>query len=101
MTSQDVSGHENARNEGGQGTSPDTNVTKECVEITERFRAGTITKVSAILALQRTIPQETETTYLEALGAYLRVLGNFEHIRERTSRIEGSREPSGNADNKG
>ena len=99
MTSQDVSGHENARNEGGQGTSPDTDVTKECVEITERFRAGTITKVSAILALQQTIPQETKTTYLEALGAYLRVLDNFEHIRERTSCIEGLREPSGNADN--
>jgi hypothetical protein len=89
MTNQDASGHDNTRDgcERGEheqgGPSPDADVTARCVEITERYRAGTITKVSAILELQTTIPHEVEETYLEALAAYLRVLDNFKRIRER------------------
>jgi len=89
MTNQDASGHDNTRDEHERGEpkqggpSPDADVTARCVEITERYRAGTITKVSAILELQMTIPCEVKGTYLEALTAYLRVLNNFKCIRER------------------
>ena len=65
------------------GPSPDADVTARCVEITERYRAGPITKVSAMLELQKTIPHEVKGTYLKALGAYLQVLDVFERIRER------------------
>jgi hypothetical protein len=55
--------------------------------LTERFRTGVISKVSAILELQGAIPrvESDETTYLAALGSYMRVLDNFECIRERVA----------------
>jgi hypothetical protein len=107
MTSQDATRQESERAEGQQGPPPDIETTAKCVEITERFRAGTISKVSAILELQQTIPHRVEATYLEALGAYMRVLDNFESIRERVVPGEDARgheaggEPGGDADNEG
>jgi hypothetical protein len=83
MTSHDSLGCENARDEEDQeGSSLSTDITTKCVEVTEKFHAGTIMKVSAILALQEIILHQVETTYLEAFGAYLQVLNNFENIRE-------------------
>jgi hypothetical protein len=85
--SQDDKEQESPREEGGQlpiqNSSFSTEVTKECVEITECFCAGTITKVSVILHLQNTLPQDDKATYHKALGAYMRVLNNFERIGER------------------
>jgi hypothetical protein len=60
-------------------------VTEKCIRITERYCSGIVTKVSAILELQGTIPPDDESTYLQALGAYVRVLDNFKRIRERAS----------------
>ena len=85
MTSQDVTAQESTRNESGQQTATQaSDVTETCVGITEKYRAGTISKVGAILELQSTIPHDVETTYLDTLGAYIQILDNFEHIRGRT-----------------
>jgi hypothetical protein len=86
MTSQDVAGRENPENQGenqGEEAQLSSETTRQCIAITERFRAGTLAKVSAILELQSTIPHNDEPTHLKALGAYLRVLDNFECIRGR------------------
>ena len=86
MTSQDVEQQGNTSSEGEQGQpSHGPDIAEKCVEITERYRAGTITKVHAILELQGSIPHDSENTYLETLGAYIRILDNFERIRERTT----------------
>jgi len=86
MTNQNAEGTESnpsQTQETGPRFSPET--TKKCIDITERFRAGVIAKVGAILELRLTIPRDDidESTYLEALGAYIRVLDNFERVRER------------------
>jgi hypothetical protein len=86
MTSQDVAGQENPENQDEnqeEEAQLSSEVTRQCIEITERFRAGTLAKVSAILELQSTIPHDDEPTHLKALGAYVRVLDNFERIRGR------------------
>src|ERR1700683_5204791 len=86
MTSQDGAGQENPENQGEnqeEGSQLSSEVTRQCIEITERFRAGTLAKVSAILELQSTILHDNEATHLKALGAYIRVLNNFECIRGR------------------
>ena len=72
MASHDAPGHENVRDEEDQeGSSISTDITVKCVKVTEMFSTGTITKVSAILALQEFILPQVETTYLEAFGFYL------------------------------
>jgi hypothetical protein len=51
MTSQDVAGQENPENQGEnqeEEAQLSSEVTRQCIEITERFRAGTLAKVSAI-----------------------------------------------------
>ena len=58
-------------------------ITRQCIKITEHFHTRTLTKVSAILELQSTIPHDEEPTHLKALGTYLHILDNFEHIHER------------------
>jgi Icc-related predicted phosphoesterase len=73
-------------------------ITAKCVEITKRFHARTITKVSAILELQESIPRENETTHREALRAYIRVFDNFERIRERVTPVKAV---GGGEDNQG
>ena len=86
MTSLDVAGQENSENQNEnqeEGAQLSSEITRQCIEITERFRSGTLAKVSAILELQSTIPHDDEPTHLKALGAYLRVLDNFERIRGR------------------
>lgn len=91
---QDVEGQENPENQGEnqeQGAQLSSEVTKQCIEITKWFRAGTLAKVSAILELQSTIPRDDESAYLKALSTYVHVLDNFECIRGRIEpgRIEG------------
>ena len=99
MTSQDVQTQGNAGDDHEQrDVSFGADVTAKCIEITERFRSGVISKVQAILALQSAIPHDNEHTYLQALGAYMRVLDNFERIRERA--IPGPNRP-GEGDNEG
>jgi hypothetical protein len=98
----------------GQGTSggninqPNTSLSAEimskCIEIMERYRSGIITKVTAILRLQSILPHNIKTTYREALGAYIRVLDNFERIRERPipgGDLAGSRERDAGSDEEG
>ena len=72
-------------NQGEDITAPpieefSSDVTEKCIEVTESFCSGSITKVAAILQLQETIPHDTENqaTYIQALGAYVQVLDNFE-----------------------
>jgi hypothetical protein len=57
-----------------------SDVTEKCIKVTESFRSGSITNVMAILRLQEIIPHDTENhaSYIQALGAYMRVLDNFE-----------------------
>jgi hypothetical protein len=93
MTDHNAQGQGNTGGEGNQGgsggdgdqggTSFSADITQKCVEVTEKFRAGTITKISAILELQATIPRDDEATHHQALEAYIRVLDNFERIRDR------------------
>ena len=86
MTSQNAQGQADAGSEGHQGDSSlSSEITEKCAAITERFCTGTISKVSAILELQGTVPRDNESTYHQALGAYIRVLDNFERIRERAN----------------
>jgi len=57
MTSQDAQEQGNTGNKGEPATPTlSVDITMKCVDITERFCAGTISKVSAILELQKTIP---------------------------------------------
>jgi len=86
----DVEGQANPRNETETQEQEEelplsSEVTEKCIGITERYRSGIVTKVSAILELQGTISRDDESAYLQALGAYVRVLDNFERIRERAS----------------
>jgi hypothetical protein len=62
MTNQDVPTQTTNQSKRGDSLLG-TEVTEKCIEITERFRAGSITKVSAILELQGIIPQSADTTY--------------------------------------
>lgn len=66
-----------------QGTNSD--VAAKCIEVTERFRAGVITKVPAIIELQDIIPNDSENpvTAIKALESYVRILDNVERLRDR------------------
>ena len=86
MTSQNAQGQADT---GGEDPQRDTllslEIMEKCIGITERFCAGMISKVLALLELQATVPQDNESTYHQALGAYIQVLDNFKRIRERAN----------------
>jgi hypothetical protein len=86
MTSQNAQGQADVGGEDSQrDTSLSLEIMEKCIGITERFCAGMILKVSALLELQATVLQDNESTYHQALGAYIRVLNNFERIKERAN----------------
>jgi hypothetical protein len=65
-------------NQGKDITAPpieefSADITQKCIEVTEVFHSGSITKVAAILQFQETIPHNTENqaTYIQALRAYV------------------------------
>ena len=67
---ENVEGQGTSGAEDGQpNVSLGTEVTVTCVEITERYRSGVITKVTAVLELQDAIHDDT-ATYHQALAAY-------------------------------
>ena len=67
MTSQDVQTQGNAGDDHEQRDAPfGTDVTAKCIEITERFRLGVISKVQAILALIRVMTRVVRA--MEALS---------------------------------
>ena len=99
MTSQDVQTQGNVGDNHEQHDAPfRADITTKCIEIMERFCSGVISKVQTILALQSAILHDNEHTYLQALRVYMRVLNNFERIRERD--IPGQNHP-GEGDDKG
>jgi len=72
MTSQNAQGQADT---GGEDPQKDTllslEIMEKCIGITERFCAGTISKVSGLLGLQTTVLQDNELIYHQALGAYI------------------------------
>jgi hypothetical protein len=83
MTGQNAEGQERELSEIQESSS--TEVRLKCVEITKKYHSGIITKVTAILKLQQAIPHDDEDTFLKSLGAYIRVLDNFERIHKRAA----------------
>jgi hypothetical protein len=84
MTNQDAKGQEILRGNNGQSDNLlSTSISNNCVEITERYCSRVITKVVVIFKLQSILPYNNETTYHEALRAYIQVLNNFKCICER------------------
>ena len=79
---QDVEVQENTR-EGKQQSSFVNKITEKYIGITEKFCSAKITKVSAILEIQSTILHDSKPTFLQALGSYIGVLNNFEHMWDR------------------
>jgi hypothetical protein len=77
------SGEENQ----GQDNFLEPEVAKKCLEITQQYRASDITKVSAILQLQETIPhvEDNEDAFISALASYISILDNFEQFRTRAA----------------
>lgn len=71
-----------------QQTPPDLDaeVSRQCLEITEQFRTGVISKIAAVLRLQNVIPKSggtntEEAASVAALGSYLSILDGYERVR--------------------
>lgn len=64
-------------------------ITVKCIEITEQFHSGLLNKIRAILELQQAIPLDDDNIFRKTLGVYVRVLNNYEQIRERAAPPKG------------
>lgn len=72
----------------------DQEVSKKCLDITERFHVRRISKVAAILELQRAIPghdgtESEHTAFITALGSYIQILNSFKRLRANAVASEG------------
>lgn len=66
------------------------------MDTVQEFRAGSVTKIEAILKIRDTIPQsDDDQGRIRALGAYLRMLDSFEQYRDNAATRGGVRHDDG------